>query len=127
MAAAVELGPNCQLLLDDVEDLVDHQANQKTVVLTHDHLNRVRVGLVVEGLQRSVQAQQRDDLTAILHHVVAADALEPVHHDLLKTVDRAAGQRDPSPVGATQGKEGWSLDSRVSSDRTLGVGGGGGG
>ena len=77
-----------QPLLDDVDDLVDHEPHRAAVV--GEHQDRLRAG----GLDGDpVHLHQRHQLLAVLHHVAAVRELDLVGGDLLQPGDEAERHR----------------------------------
>src|SRR6185437_15622252 len=77
-----------QLLLDDVDDLVDHEPHRAAVVGEHQDRLGAR-GLDVDP----GHLHQRHQLLAVLHHVAAVTELDLVGGDLLQTRDEAERHR----------------------------------
>ena len=77
-----------ETLLDDVDDLVDHESHRAAVV--GEHQDRLRAF----GADRNaVHLHQRHELLAILHHVAAVGELDLVDADLLETRDERKRHR----------------------------------
>ena len=77
-----------QLLLDDVDDLVDHEPHRAAVVGEHqDRLRPWRLDV------DPVHLHQRHQLLAVLHHVAAVTEFDLVGGDLLQPGDEAERHR----------------------------------
>ena len=75
-------------LLDDVDDLVDHEPHRAAVI--GEHQDRLGAG----GLDRdAVHLHQRHQLLAVLHHVAAVTELDLVGGDLFQPGDEAERDR----------------------------------
>ena len=77
-----------QPLLDDVDDLVDHEPHRAAVVGEHqDRLRALRLDV------DPVHLHQRHQLLAVLHHVAAVTEFDLVGGDLFQPGDEAERHR----------------------------------
>src|SRR3954471_11533648 len=113
-AEVVDVAVHRGLAVDDVEDLLDDDRDAAAVVGVDDDLEHLAVG-VAEGTQVPVQADDRQDRAAVLHHLARADPLHGLAAHLLEPGDRVQRDRDPTPA----------TDRRQQHALTVGGGGGG--
>ena len=115
MPASLAGDLDVQLLLDDVDDLVDHQPHRAAVVGEHQDRLDAR-GLDVDA----GHLHQRHQLLAVLHHVAAVGEFDLVGGDLFQPGDEAERHRlGLAGAGAEHQKRGQLLGGGGARGRVL--------
>src|SRR3954463_6181970 len=116
-AQVVDVALHRGLAVDDVEDLLDDDRDAAAVVGVDDDLEHLAVG-VAEGTQVPVQADDRQDRAAVLHHLAGADPLDGLAAHLLEPGDRVQRDGDPAPAADGGQQHPLTLAGRGGGDRT---------
>lgn len=97
------LAGDTDMLIDDVENFVDHEADAATAIGVHDYLHGPFTGGLSGKAQNVSDAHERHDFSAVLHDLAIAGEFRGCRIELLKARDH--GERNSKPAAVSDAEE----------------------